>query len=314
MHYTNNRGYIKGDITKHISPNFFYTHELRIVKTVISKAKHIAEEAITNLYCSILPQCLGIAELGCSSGPNALFVALELVITTYKVYQKLGRQLHEIQVFLNDLPRNDFNTLFKTVTKFQQNLSQEMGNGVRPCFFMGVLGSFYYKHFLSRRIEDNKGTIFMSSSSPPSALKAYYAQFQKDFSVFLKHRSEEIVEGGRMVPTSKERCYNWELSALALRDMVSEGAHRRRKLDSFNIRHLLRTGMKLEIEEEGSFVIDRLEVFEVDWDYYESGGPCNAAKGIRAVAKSMFAAHFGSGIVEEKPQYVNLVVSMTVSG
>ena len=57
--------------------------------------------------------------------------------------------------------------------------------------------------------------------------------------------------------------------------------------------------MKLEIEEEGSFVIDRLEVFEVDWDYYESGGPCNAAKGIRAVAKSMFAAHFGSGIIEE---------------
>ena len=119
---------------------------------MISKAKHRAEEAITNLYCSILPQCLGIAELGCSSGPNALFVVQELVITTYKVYQKLGCQLHEIQVFLNDLPRNDFNTLFKTVTKFQQNLSQEMGNGVRPCFSMGLLGSFYYKHFLSRSL------------------------------------------------------------------------------------------------------------------------------------------------------------------
>ena len=72
----------------------------------------------------------------------------------------------------------------------------------------------------------------MSSSSPPSALMAYYAQFQKDFSLFLKHRAEEIVEGGRMVitimgrrsedPTSKECCYSWELLALALRDMVSE--------------------------------------------------------------------------------------------
>ena len=30
MHCTNNRGlYIKGDRTKHISPKFFYTHELQ---------------------------------------------------------------------------------------------------------------------------------------------------------------------------------------------------------------------------------------------------------------------------------------------
>ena len=29
MHCTNSRGYIKGDKTKHISPKFFYTHELQ---------------------------------------------------------------------------------------------------------------------------------------------------------------------------------------------------------------------------------------------------------------------------------------------
>ena len=29
MHCTNNKGYIKGDRTKHISPKFFYTHELQ---------------------------------------------------------------------------------------------------------------------------------------------------------------------------------------------------------------------------------------------------------------------------------------------
>ena len=29
MHCTNNKGYIEGDITKHISPQFFYTHELQ---------------------------------------------------------------------------------------------------------------------------------------------------------------------------------------------------------------------------------------------------------------------------------------------
>ena len=111
-----------------------------------------------------------------------------------------------------------------------------------------------------------------------------------------------------------------------------QGLIEEEKLDSFNIPQYTPspTEMKLEIEKDGSFVIDQLEVFEVDWDCYESDGPCNAAKCMRAVAESMFAAHFGSGIIEEvfrrhreivvdrmskeKPQYVNLVVSMTRNG
>ena len=72
----------------------------------------------------------------------------------------------------------------------------------------------------------------MASTSPPSVLRAYYEQFQKDFSVFLKCRAEELMVGGGMVltflgrrnedPSSKECCYIWELLAMALNDMVSE--------------------------------------------------------------------------------------------
>ena len=63
-------------------------------------------------------------------------------------------------------------------------------------------------------------------------LKAYYEQFQGDFSMFLRCRSEELLGGGTMVltflgrrsedPSSKECCYIWELLAVALNDMVSE--------------------------------------------------------------------------------------------
>ena len=70
----------------------------------------------------------------------------------------------------------------------------------------------------------------MASSSPPSVLRAYYSQFQRDFSLFLKCRSEEVVAGGRMVltflgrraddPSSKECCSIWELLAKALNQMV----------------------------------------------------------------------------------------------
>jgi jasmonate O-methyltransferase len=78
----------------------------------------------------------------------------------------------------------------------------------------------------------NKGKIYISKTSPQSVLDSYFLQFQKDFSLFLKSRSEEVVPGGRMVlslmgresmdPTTEESCDHWELLALALMSMVSE--------------------------------------------------------------------------------------------
>ena len=79
----------------------------------------------------------------------------------------------------------------------------------------------------------NKGKIYISKSSPECVFEAYSQQFQKDFSVFLKSRAEEIVSGGRMVlsfmgrrfsdPTTEESCYlQWELLAQALMTFVLE--------------------------------------------------------------------------------------------
>lgn len=79
---------------------------------------------------------------------------------------------------------------------------------------------------------DNMGKIYISKTSPKSAHKAYALQFQTDFSVFLRSRSEELVPGGRMVlsflgrsshdPTTEESCYQWELLAQALMSMAKE--------------------------------------------------------------------------------------------
>ena len=87
-------------------------------------------------------------------------------------------------------------------------------------------------HQVPQGLESNKGNIYMASSSPPCVLKVYYEQFRTDFSMFLRCRSEELLEGGSMVltflgrrsedPSSKECCYIWELLAVALNDMVAE--------------------------------------------------------------------------------------------
>ncbi|MCI60634.1 salicylate carboxymethyltransferase-like, partial [Trifolium medium] len=79
---------------------------------------------------------------------------------------------------------------------------------------------------------NNKGNIYINKTSPSSVLKAYYEQFQNDFSVFLKCRAKERVEGGRMVltfvgrsddPCSDASCYLKELLANALNDMGPTG-------------------------------------------------------------------------------------------
>lgn len=81
----------------------------------------------------------------------------------------------------------------------------------------------------------NKGNIYMSTTSPPSVIRAYRKQFQSDFLMFLNCRAEEMVSGGRMVltilgrrsddPCSKECCYVWDLLASALNSMVVEVYH-----------------------------------------------------------------------------------------
>lgn len=81
-------------------------------------------------------------------------------------------------------------------------------------------------------IEDNRGNIYIASTSPQKVVKAYYDQFEKDFLMFLRSRSQEVVPRGVMVLTilgrksfdrySKESCLEWELLATALNDMVFE--------------------------------------------------------------------------------------------
>lgn len=120
------------------------------------------EEAITSLYLRTLPKRLAIADLGCSSGPNTFFVISEVI----KLVEKLCREHNhhrspEYQVFMNDLPGNDFNNIFKSLGSFKENLNKEMGDGnnnIGPCFLTGVPGSFYDRLF------PNKSMHFFHSS------------------------------------------------------------------------------------------------------------------------------------------------------
>ncbi|XP_058087817.1 probable jasmonic acid carboxyl methyltransferase 2 isoform X2 [Magnolia sinica] len=279
-----------------------YAQNSFLPKTAIQKAKHAVEKAIQELYCTF-PDSLSIADLGCSSGPNTLLVISEIIDTVDGIRLHLRRPSPEFRVFLNDLPSNDFNNLFRSLPGFYEKLKKEKGDDFGSCYVAGVPGSFYGRlfpyrslhfvhssyclHWLSRvpplletenGIALNKGNICMGKSSHPLVFKAYSEQFNGDFSLFLSSRSVEIVEGGKMVitlvgrtspdPCSEECRYVAELLALALDDMVSEGMVEEAKVDSFNVPYYPPSigEVKAAIEREGSFDLGELEIFKVSWD------------------------------------------------
>ncbi|KAF7828892.1 salicylate carboxymethyltransferase-like [Senna tora] len=345
-----------------------YANNSLLQQKVMCLTKSIREEAIGCLFRTTLPERLAVADLGCSSGPNALFLASEFIKAVEKLCRRQKHQSPEYQIFLNDLPSNDFNTIFMSLHSFKNQLSHEMlTTHLPPCFITAVPGSFYGRLFPSKSlhfvhssyslqwlsqvpegIENNKGNIYMGTRSPSNVMKAYYHQFQKDFSLFLKCRAEEVVEGGRMVltllgrrsqdPSSKECCYIWELLAEVLNQMVLEGIIREEEVNSFNIPNYTPspTELKWLVRKEGSFSMNGVQVSEVSWgaacgceqsddNYKESA--YRMAKCMRAVAQTLLVNHFGDSIIEhvfmryqqvlahrmslEKPHFINLTLSLT---
>lgn len=347
-----------------------YTNNSHLQKTVLLKTRPTLEDTIRKLFTKDFPSCIKVADLGCASGPNTFLTISEVINTISLVCQQAHpkRKSPEIHVSLNDLPQNDFNHVFKSVPSFCERLKEEMGDMLGPCFITGVPGSFYGRlfpsktmhfihssyslHWLSqvpKGLDNNYRNIHMAKSSPPNVFKAYSEQFGNDFSNFLRLRSEEIVGGGRMLltfvgrsnedPTSNDWCYLLELLTKSLLDLVSQGLVEEEDVNSFNLPSYYPCKEEVEkiVEKEGSFGVEKLEFFEVNWDHedddnnenfvfdkFRSGE--NISNSIRAVTEALFANHFGDTIMDnlfnryakhvaehlffEKIKFVNLVVSL----
>ncbi|PPS04361.1 hypothetical protein GOBAR_AA16309 [Gossypium barbadense] len=252
-------------------------------KEVILKIRPIIEESIIDMFKKIVPIYIKLADLGCSSGPNTFMTTSHIIDTIHGI------------LLLNDLPENDFNSVYKSVPGFYDRLKKKKGGIVQErCFIGGVAGSFYHRlfptkslhfvhssygiHWLSKvspvGLEDNKGNIYMARSSPPSVFKAYADQFQKDFTNFLSMRSKEIMPQGCMVltcigrknPNPSKEDYGWELISKSLLDLFAEGVVKEADVDSFNLPYYTpcREDIAEIVEREGSFDIKRLQVFEAN--------------------------------------------------
>ncbi|XP_051144264.1 benzoate carboxyl methyltransferase-like [Andrographis paniculata] len=245
-----------------------YANNSGFQRFVISKTWPVLDKTLKEMFDKTgFKRGFKMIDLGCASGPNTLLV-ISHIIDTIKTLCTCD-ELPEIEVYLNDLPANDFNNLFKMLPSFHQ--------AWKNCFIFGLPGSFYERllpssslHFaysnyclqwLSQIPEgvekSNKENFIPIKTSPVEVFKAYEQQFRRDFSTFLSKRGEEMIIGGHMVLafigrnsidfSSDDSCGSLRLLAEALVDMVAEE-------------------VEAIIEQEGSFNVKEFESFKVPWD------------------------------------------------
>ncbi|KAL3635617.1 hypothetical protein CASFOL_020164 [Castilleja foliolosa] len=295
-----------------------YAKNSGLQRVVLSKTWPMLDATLKDMYNEMnkkgFPNRIKIADLGCSSGPNT--------------------------IFLNDLPVNDFNSLFKLVSNFRRLEDGKEGKFQLECFVYGVPGSFYGRlfptnslhfayssyslHWLSQVPEgvgkNNKENICIAANSPPQVIEAYANQFHSDLSTFLSLRAEEITSGGRMVLAFLGRAFTdssfkddftpFQVISEALSDMVAQGRIEKEDLYSFNLPFYTPSLREAEaiIDGEGSFNLEKMEVIMVPWDAHkeyddnvfdENDRGKLVAGCIRAVVEPMLVFHFGSSIVDD---------------
>ncbi|XP_062080005.1 S-adenosyl-L-methionine:benzoic acid/salicylic acid carboxyl methyltransferase 1-like [Humulus lupulus] len=374
-----------------------YANNSLLQKTVISKVRATVEDSALEVYFKTSPESMRIADLGCSSGPTALSVASYILdAILFQLKQMNQKKPLTLQVFLNDLPGNDFNTVFQSLSSFYERLKKKKKNDP-ICFVMAVPGSFYGRlfpnnsmhfihssyslHYLSKApnglvsetgVTHNKGNIYITKTSPDVVVKTYLRQFEEDFTVFLRCRSEEMVIGGCMVLTmmgsaiSNDPKHMLEIVGRVLNDLVSQvcgtithlfsfviyfhiniakiifGIIEEKSVDNFNVPAYCPTEKEARkvIEEDGSFRLQKLEVFQLPWDagFNESKGKNDInnkydrgkyiSDYIRAVLEPILMKQFGESLIiddfferftqkiiesiaNENWHYVNLVISLT---
>ncbi|XP_076958567.1 S-adenosyl-L-methionine:benzoic acid/salicylic acid carboxyl methyltransferase 3-like [Bidens hawaiensis] len=320
-----------------------YANNSMMQENGIRKAVPFLKQSIKGLAKhDVFKDCFTVADLGCSSGTNTLLVASNIIDTLYEVCQENDRKMPQIQVCLNDLFGNDFNSIFKLLPDFYEKLKRDKGESFGPCFVSAVPGSFYGRlfpdqslhlvhcansnHWLSQvpqGLENNGSNICMAKTSPPDVYQAYGKQYHIDFTKFLRMRSEEVVHGGSMILTfavrstvdpRKDDYYALlELLGQSLVDMTKEGMVNESDINSFNVPLYLPCEDEVRniIEHEGSFSLDNMNGFKLNWDPYDTDytnmydsnelsriHTVNITKLMRAILEPLLISHFGDSIID----------------
>ncbi|XP_010415411.1 PREDICTED: probable S-adenosylmethionine-dependent methyltransferase At5g38780 [Camelina sativa] len=267
-----------------------------------------------------------IADLGCATGPNTFFLVDDIIKSVETSLRKSNSSKPEFLVYFNDLPENDFNTLFTSLPQDTSYLA------------VGVPGSFYGRviprssvhivvtvgatHWLSsvpKEVLDkrskawNKGKVHYSNAAK-EVVKAYERQFGRDMGKFLEVRAKELVSGGLLVVGMCGIPKGMPFSNLAdsvmytsmaevLIQMQSQGLITEEQADTFNIPIYSASPEEVTflVETNGCFTVESMELMNpaawlkraVNVEDVRQWMIC-----IKATMGSLFINHFGDHILD----------------
>ncbi|VAH10409.1 unnamed protein product [Triticum turgidum subsp. durum] len=140
-----------------------YATNSRLQEKAMLETRLVLLGAVVELYRSLPDKStMVVADLGCSSGPNTLLLVSEVIGTISdhnreeEQEQRPPAAAMELQFFLNDLPGNDFNLVFRSLGRLQELTADR-----RPQYYVARMpGSFYTRLFPCRSVH-----LFHSSYS-----------------------------------------------------------------------------------------------------------------------------------------------------
>jgi len=110
----------------------------------------VVENAIIEVYTTLHSKTMIIGDLGCAAGPNTLLFISRVISTIVELCKSSGDDYVELQFFLNDLPGNDFNELFRSIEKFKMpNITGERAN-LPPLYYIHGSPESYYNRLFPR--------------------------------------------------------------------------------------------------------------------------------------------------------------------
>ncbi|KAJ1261163.1 hypothetical protein BS78_09G007000 [Paspalum vaginatum] len=265
-----------------------YARNSDFQRAIASIAKKVRQDMAAALYRARgRPASMAIADLGCATGPNALLMVSDAVEAVLAENSNGGHppQLH---VFLNDLPGNDFDAVFRLLP------SSPLAATGGCCLVSAWPGSFYGRvfpdasldyvvsssslHFLSKSPtmtpeHPNRGRVYVSPAGPAAVLDAYRAKFHDDFLAFLCCRAAETRPRGILLLTFVARrtarptphdCFLWDLLADALMHMAAAGLVDEDQVHAFNVPFYSPCPDELAkvIAKEGSFTLRTMKLFD----------------------------------------------------
>ncbi|KAF2312961.1 hypothetical protein GH714_002178 [Hevea brasiliensis] len=251
-----------------------------------------------------------VADMGCSVGPNAFYSTHNILDAVEKKFISEGftpDQVPQFQVFFNDLPFNDFNTLFK---KCKTRILQHGTKGR----FITLMPQNSSRSFCSPIFKGHGDVLRCQSKrtrggkydGPNHAINSRWdPTFQRTDRYMLNHLESCLVDLAKEVTListlSLVYLERMLFNSIYLKLFLVQGLVSEALVDSFNVPMYSVTPKEMRqiVERNGCFSIERMEPTDCVPDPDNPATAYSITMHLRSGLEGVIARHFGAEIINE---------------